>query len=135
MNDKDQKLFAELIQSSRVLVTSCNIAAKVLSEEFEDMVKGPMANVKAVLDRCPEGGIAWDGSFNRSDVEITEFDVGVPSMQGLRLKHKFSGKSVEVSHPVGDSLARKNNTINQAMDALQAMVIRYVDRQREIGAL
>jgi hypothetical protein len=130
----NDELFAELIKASRVLVTVSKNAATVLSEEFEDMITGPAAAVEEILDKCPEGGIAWDGSFSEVDVEEGEWDTGHKGMYGLLLTHKPSQKAVQVSVPIG-SQNEFDNAKRRGINALHNMVAKYVIRQREIGAM
>ena len=65
-------LFRLLIERTRVLVTVTDNAAEVLSEDFRDMVSGPLENVNLVLAQCPDVA-AWDGSFNEEDIIIETF--------------------------------------------------------------
>jgi hypothetical protein len=135
MEQTNEKLFEDLIRASRVLVTVTNNAATVLSEEFEDMVTGPAASVQAILDKCPEGGIAWDGTFNEDDVLEGEWKPGYLDEKGVKLSHKLSGKSVLMHYKSGSNKVDIEETRSRAMNALQDMVERYVSEQRKIGAL
>lgn len=138
MKQADEELFEDLIQASSILVTVTKNAATVLSEEFEDMVTGPAANVQAILDKCPEGGIAWDGTFNEDDVVEADWDTGYPDSQGLKLTHEPSGKSVVTTYPRGVSSIDKAvmyRVRSTALNTLQNIVTRYVVEQRKIGAL
>ena len=63
MTEQIDPLFKLLIERTRILATVTDNAAAVLSEEFEDMVTGPLVAVKDVLAMCPDVG-AWDGSFS-----------------------------------------------------------------------
>jgi hypothetical protein len=65
-------LFRLLVERTKVLCTVCDTAAAVLSEEFEDMVSGPLRNVQDVLKMLPEEG-PWDGSFRDSDISVEYF--------------------------------------------------------------
>lgn len=135
MNDKNEKLFEELIAASRILVTTCNIAAKVLSEEFEASVTGPMESVKEILDRCPKGGISWDGSFHLEDLEESYLKTPTDekyqrSATGISIKHIPSGLSVE-SKSYDDISTNRMSAIR----ALQRRVAVHVVRQRQIGAM
>lgn len=135
MDQRREQLFDELIAASRTLVTTCNLAATVLSEEFEDMITGPMTAVSEILNKCPEGGIAWDGTFDESDVDQQSFNTGIDGMLGIRFVHLPSGKSVEMSYPVSDNEERKSKMSINLMASLRGMVAAYVSRQKEIGSL
>jgi hypothetical protein len=130
----NDELFAELIKASRILVTVSKNAATVLSEEFEDMITGPAAAVEEILDKCPEGGIAWDGSFNEVDVEEGEWDTGYKDMYGLSLTHKPSQKSVQVSIANGNQ-QQFDRAKSNSMSALRKMVRKHVEEQRKIGTM
>jgi hypothetical protein len=92
MTDNDL-LFRQLIASSKTLVTVCGLAADNLSDEFKDMVTGPMQSVKAILEQCPDpDGIVWDGVFREEDCKDEPYtpDVGDPEVRkglGVRLTH------------------------------------------------
>ena len=49
MTDTIDPRFRLLIDATRVLATVCDNAAEVLSEEFKDMVTGPLAAVQTAL--------------------------------------------------------------------------------------
>lgn len=65
-------LFKLLIERTRMLATVCDNAAEVLSEDFRDMVTGPLELVNVVLAQCPDVA-AWDGSFSEDDIIIEVF--------------------------------------------------------------
>jgi hypothetical protein len=96
--DELDPLFRQLIQRTRVLATVCDNAATVLSEEFEDMVLGPLAAVQEVLAQCPDV-TPWDGSFNEDDITVRVFRheaqrVDIPPAS-VMVTHLPSGMSVE----------------------------------------
>lgn len=133
----NEELFAELVAASRILVTVSKNAATVLSEEFEDMITGPAAAVEEILNKCPEGGIGWDGVFREDDVEESNDGTyyPAPNMQGFSLTHKPSGKAVEfVIHKSASDKIRADIKAS-SMNALRSIVTKYVDRQREIGVM
>ena len=70
--EKIDPLFKLLIERTRILATVCDNAAETLSEDFKDMVTGPLSSVQDVLKECPEVG-AWDGSFSDEDIIIESF--------------------------------------------------------------
>lgn len=93
----DDALFKLLVERTRVLVTVCDQAAVVLSEEFEDMVSGPLRNVQQVLDMIPSGG-PWDGTFRESDITVEYFKHethGDGEARAVRLTHAPTGLAVE----------------------------------------
>ena len=135
MNSTDEKLFDDLVAATRVLVTVTKNAATVLSEEFEDMVTGPCSVVEALLDKCPEGGMAWDGSFSEVDVVEKNLDAGYPGSKGIILTHNPSGKSIQMHYMIDSDKKQIDRTRDQGMKALEGFVATYVDEQRKIGAL
>jgi hypothetical protein len=95
--EKIDPLFKLLIERTRILVAVCDNAATVLSEEFEDMITGPMAAVNEILKQCPDV-MAWDGSFSEDDIIIEVFQhesqpAGPP--RGVRVRHVPTDMSVE----------------------------------------
>jgi hypothetical protein len=133
--DETRNLFDELVPATRTLLTTCNLAATVLSEDFQNMITGPASAVKAILDRCPQGGIAWDGSWNESDIEASPWNSGYDSNTGLLLTHKHTGKSVQMHYPVNSNAEKIVEVKNNAMSALKSIVNRYVENQRRIGSM
>lgn len=96
----ERELFHQLIAASRVLVTTTNLAATVLSEEFESQVTGPASVVEAILDKCPLPDVVWDGEFRIEDCDEKLFTPDVPeeirSMRintGVELTHRVTGAS------------------------------------------
>ena len=91
-------VFKLLVERTRVLATVCDNAAEVLSEDFKDMVLGPLEGVKMVLAECPDAG-AWDGSFSEDDIMIEVFrhDSQPPGPDDLavRIRHIPTDLSVE----------------------------------------
>lgn len=90
-------LFKMLVERTRVLATVVDNAAVVLSEEFQDMVTGPLAAVQDVLKQCPDVS-AWDGRFAEDDIVIEVFRheaqrPGPPV--SVKVNHVPSGLSVE----------------------------------------
>jgi hypothetical protein len=97
MTEKIDPLFKLLIERTRTLVTVTDNAAAVLSEEFEDMVTGPLVAVKDVLAQCPDV-TAWDGSFSENDIiiEVFRHDSQPPGPDvGVRIRHVPTDLSVE----------------------------------------
>jgi protein subunit release factor A len=95
--EKIDPLFKLLIERTRVLATVTDNAAEVLSEEFKDMVTGPLASVNQVLAQCPEVS-AWDGSFNEEDIIVEGFRHGSQQYgpdAGVRIRHVPTDLSVE----------------------------------------
>jgi hypothetical protein len=90
-------LFKLLIERTRTLATVCDNAAEILSEDFKDMVTGPLEQVNIVLAQCPDV-TAWDGSFSEDDIVIEGFrhDSQPPGPDvGVRVRHIPTGLSIE----------------------------------------
>jgi hypothetical protein len=93
----ERKLFTNLIEAAGVLATAADNAAVILSEEFEEAVRGPIDNVRAVLATCPVPE-AWNGELLEEDLFIEAFR---PSTQesgearGVRVLHVPTGISRE----------------------------------------
>lgn len=95
----ERELFNQLIQHGTTLVTVCNNAATVLSEEFESMITGPAGALKSVLDQCPPVVvISWDGVFREEDCDITYYTPDVPDTvrdgrinSGVKMIHRPTG--------------------------------------------
>jgi hypothetical protein len=103
-------LFKQLVANTRVLATVCDNAAEVLSEEFRDMITGPLGAVQAVLEQCPDAEV-WDGSFSEDDivVEIFRHDsqrFGPPI--SAKVIHVPTGMSVE---SYSKQTAEENQTV------------------------
>ena len=90
-------VFKILIERTRMLVAVCDNAAEVLSEDFKDMVTGPLELVNAVLAMCPDID-AWDGSFSEDDITIEQFRHDSQRYgpdAGVRIRHIPTDLSVE----------------------------------------
>jgi len=89
--------FKLLIERTRLLATVCDNAAEVLSEDFKDMVTGPLEGVRMVLALCPDVE-AWDGSFSEDDIMIEPFRHDSQRYgpdAGVRIRHIPTDLSVE----------------------------------------
>jgi hypothetical protein len=91
-------LFRLLIERTRTLATVCDNAAAVLSEEFESMITGPLAEVQAVLAKCPQF-MPWDGVWKDDDIIVEVFRheaqrVDIPPAS-VRVIHGPTGLAVE----------------------------------------
>src|SRR4051794_7670638 len=103
LSTDERALFNQLISASTMLATVSRNAATVLSEEFQDMITGPLAVVELVLSQCPQVGVvAWDGKFRESDCIIEYYTPDVAGMpragrvnSGARIKHVPTGVSTE----------------------------------------
>lgn len=71
MSDNERALYALLAERTRVLAIVVDNAAEILSEDFQDMVLGPLRNVQEILKQIPIRP-AWDGTFNDEDT-IAEY--------------------------------------------------------------
>src|SRR3954454_10569558 len=97
LEPNEAALFRTLVERTKVLAVVCDNAAVVLSEQFADMVTGPLASVQEVLARCPDYD-TWDGSFSDRDIAIEEYRHdsqrdGPP--RGIRIRHLPTDLSVE----------------------------------------
>lgn len=128
----DDALFRLLVERTRVLVTVCDQAAAVLSEEFEDMVSGPLRSVQQVLAMIPLEG-PWDGTWRESDTTIEYFRHETHldgEARGVRMTHIPTGLIVE-------TYQRQTKTGNEtlAREALQKRVAaRWTADQRAARA-
>ena len=90
-------VFKMLVERTRTLATVVDNAAEVLSEEFQDMVTGPLASVRDVLAMCPDVK-AWDGSFSEDDliVEVFRHEAQQPGPPvSVKITHVPTDMSVE----------------------------------------
>jgi hypothetical protein len=97
MEQNERALFRLLVERTRVLTVVCDNAAEVLSEDFKDMVRGPLADVQAILIDCPVYD-AWNGVFSENDISIEEYrhesQPGGPP-RGVRIRHLPTDLSIE----------------------------------------
>lgn len=124
----ERALYRLLVERTKVLCIVCDNAATVLSEEFEDMVSGPLRNVQEILKLVPEEG-PWDGAWRLSDVNTEYFRHDTheksPTLRGVRMRHMPTGLAVEVyQHELRD------DNENVARKALYDRVQRYVAAQQ-----
>lgn len=121
-------LLHELTVASQRLVAACNIAANVLSEEFESLVQAPAEEVKSILARCPQPTQAWDGSFREEDLAITVFHTDDQfrddDPRGVTIRHTILG--IE-----GTSKSKRTRKENEA--AARSYIERRLDEHRESG--
>ena len=97
MTEKIDPTFKLLIERTRVLAAVCDNAAEVLSDDFKDMVTGPLEQVRIVLEMCPDVE-AWDGSFAEDDIiiEVFRHDSQPPGPDAaVRIRHVPTDLSVE----------------------------------------
>lgn len=93
----ERKLFMDLIAAAGVLATAADNAAVVLSEEFEDVVRSPIDNVRAVLANCPVPE-SWNGELIEEDLFIESFRPQTQESgeaRGVRVTHVPTGISRE----------------------------------------
>ena len=111
----NEELFAELVKQTRVLTIVCDNAATVLSEEFESMIRGPLAAVVAILDKCPEPTKvgSWDLDIRDEDFEV-EFYSHESHQEGppraARVTHKpteLSCESYSLHDPAANEVAAR----------------------------
>ena len=94
---KVDPLFKLLIERTRILATVCDNAAETLSDDFKDMVTGPLELVNQVLTQCPDVE-AWDGRFSETDIIIETFAHDTQPSGGdiaVRIRHVPTDISVE----------------------------------------
>lgn len=94
MTDQERELFEQLVKASSQLVTVSMLAADVLSEEFDDLVRPSAEAVRAILAQCPQPEGEWDGTLR--DEDIVETTSPAPAPQGesrviVELTHKITG--------------------------------------------
>jgi hypothetical protein len=106
--DTDRQLLMELAAASKTLVTVVDNAATtgIIESGYEDMLLGPAGVVKLILERCPGGQAAWDGTLDEREVREesieTAGDIRYQSEPtGVRLKHLPTG-IVRESQSKGD---------------------------------
>lgn len=102
LSARDEQLFAQLVPAAQTLVTVCNNAATVLSEEFEDMVSGPAQTVQQILSQINAQTYVWDHVFRLEECDIEHFTPDVPEDQkagrrdtGVKLIHRPTGLSAK----------------------------------------
>ena len=125
---KIDPLFKLLIERTRMLVTVCDNAAEVISEDFKDMVTGPMDLVNQVLAQCPDVA-AWDGSFSEEDIIVEPFAHDTQTGRGdiaVRIRHVPTDLSVE-------SYSKRTLVENElvARKALAVLVEKRWEAERE----
>lgn len=127
------RLFDELIVTAGTLATQADNAAVTLSKDFEDMVRVPIDNVRAVLDKCPlPESVMWDGSLNDRDLTIRVYQSEPQRVQGR------PAAAVEMTHAI-TGLKRKSETHSTEVEntkiarrALeQAVRQRYTEMKRQ----
>lgn len=122
-------LFKLLIERTRVLATVCDNAAVVLSEQFEDMVSGPLAAVNEILERCPDLS-AWDGTYNDADtiVEVYRHEAQRVDLQpvSVRVTHVPSGLAVQ---SYSKSTTEENEAV--ARKALESRVQQHWELEQD----
>lgn len=94
MRADEHRLFEELIVAAGKLATVSDQAAVVLSEEFEDLVRPSVDEVREILSRCPPPIDQWDGTVRDEDVHEGYFDAPAPQgkpKQGVSLRHVITG--------------------------------------------
>lgn len=94
MDQDTQKVFEELIVAAGKLATVSDNAAVVLSEEFEDMVRPSVDEVRAILARCPQPQQKWDGELRDADITVRRYEAPSPQgtqRWGIELQHTITG--------------------------------------------
>src|SRR4051794_2047780 len=128
LEPNEAALFRTLVERTKVLAVVCDNAAVVLSEQFADMVTGPLASVQEVLARCPDYARGSGPSSARATaVEESRHDSqrdGPP--RGIRIRHLPTDLSVE-------SYTKQTRMENElvARRALSDLVQRRWEREQE----
>lgn len=129
---QEEQLLKQLVGKAQILVTVCNNAATVLSEEFQDMITGPAGEVQALLQQIQVQPTTWDHEFHREDCDIEYFTPDVPESErvgredtGVKLTHRPTGLSVR-------SYSSRDRAENEkrAQRALGDMVTRRFPKPR-----
>lgn len=109
----ERALYLLLTERTRVLAIVVDNAAVVLSEDFESMVRGPLAAVQEILAKIPVRP-AWDGTFNDEDTIVEYFRHDSQRFgedAGVRIRHLPTDLGVETyQHPTREEnyrVARK----------------------------
>jgi len=70
LTENERMLFYQLIEHTRTLVRTCNLASETLSSEFQSMIMGPVGPVETVLAQCPQPPThLWSGKFQIEDCD------------------------------------------------------------------
>jgi hypothetical protein len=115
LEGKEKALFHLLVERTRVLAIVCDNAIEVLSEDFQDMVEGPLRTVQEVLKDCPFYSTVWDGSFSDDDIVVESFRHETQQQEsrdrGVRVRHLPTDLAVEAyqkpTPEENEKLARK----------------------------
>lgn len=119
LSDNERALFLLLVERTRVLAIVVDNAAVVLSEDFEEMVLGPLRSVQDILAKIPIRP-AWQGDFKDDDITVEYFRHDSQRFgddAGVRIRHLPTDLGVETYQ----SPTREEN-YRSARRALAAMV-------------
>lgn len=77
LTPEQRELFDRLIISAGALATVADNASVILSEEYEDMCRPQIDEVRHILSQCPTPSdtAEWDGELRDSDLEIKHYFV------------------------------------------------------------
>ncbi len=91
----NEELFHQLIAASSKLATVSELAADVLSEQFDTLVRPSVNDVRSILALCPQpANDDWDGELRDQDVLETTYEAPSPQGErrvGVSLRHKITG--------------------------------------------
>lgn len=124
----DRELLDELVVATEALLSACNIAANVLSEEYETLITGPAGVVESVIAKCPAPESFWDGTLRQEDVETevyrAEFQNINEEMRGVKMTHRITG--ISATAYAAPSQQQNKDT---AWKALRKMVKKQYDER------
>lgn len=102
LSDNERAQFLMLVEQTRVLCIVVDNAAEILSEDFQDMVLGPLRNVQETLNKIPIRP-AWQGEFKDDDITVEYFrhdSQRYGEDAGVRIHHLPTNLAVETyQHP------------------------------------
>lgn len=121
MTDTDV-VFRKLILASGKLATVAEQAGTVLSEQFEDMCRPSIEEVRAILAECPAvSEQEWDGELREEDLKVEHYRTGHEPVNvgpvGVKIVHLPTG----IGRQSESKLSQLENT-EVAMRALREAV-------------
>lgn len=119
LSDNERATYLLLVERARVLCIVVDNAGEILSEDFQDMVRGPLTNVQEILKSIPIRP-AWQGEFKDDDITVEYFRHDSQRFgddAGVRIHHLPTNLGVETyQHPT------REENYRAARRALAAMV-------------
>jgi hypothetical protein len=121
LSSNERALYLMLVERTRVLAIVVDNAAEVLSEDFQDMVLGPLRNVQEILKQIPIRP-AWNGEFKDEDITVEYFRHDSQRFgedAGVRIRHLPTDLGVETYQ-----MPTREENYRQARRALASLVKR-----------